>query len=156
MELYSAEVAKAKALVESWWSHPDTELEATFGIKGQVDVQTFLTVASRLKSKGLDCIPQQDRMNICLPDHVRFGLVGFGLIQGYCKDDILAGKPFIAMIKDRSAGGQSNLDIDDYNLRVKSRRELNMATDDARVLDILNKWKDQRQLKNIIKSKKKS
>jgi len=151
MELYSAEVAKAKALVESWWSHPDTELEATFGIKGQVDVQTFLTVASRLRSKGLDGIPQQDRMNICLPDHVRFGLVGFGLIQQYCKDDLLTGKPFIAMIKDRSAGGDSNLDIDDYNLRVKSRRELNMATNDARVLDILNKWKDQRKAFRLIR-----
>ena len=151
MELYSAEVAKTKALIKDWWSHPETELEATFGIKGQVDIQTFLAVAERLRGRGLEEISQQDKLNICLPDHVRFSLVGVGVIQQYCRDDILAGKPYDALIKDRSSASESNLDIDDYNLRIKSRRELPMAQNDARVNDILSIWKDQRKAFRLIR-----
>jgi hypothetical protein len=83
MELYSAEVAKTKALIAEWWAHPETELEATFGLRGQVDIQTFLAVAERLRGRGLEEVTQQDKLNICLPDHVRFTLIGFGAIQQY-------------------------------------------------------------------------
>jgi hypothetical protein len=151
MELYSAEVAKAKALIAEWWVHPETELEATFGLRSQVDIQTFLAVAERLRGRGLEEVTQQDKLNICLTDHVRFTLVGFGVIQQYCKDDILSGKPFEAMIKDRSSVSDSNLDIEDYNLRIKSRRETPMAANDARVNDILGQWPSQKKAFRLIK-----
>ena len=151
MELYSSEVAKLKVLLDDWWTHQETELEATFGVKGQVDAQTFLTVATRLRSRGYSDLPQQERLNICLPDHVRFGLVGMGQIQKYCRDDLLVGKPFIAMIKDRAAGSVSNVDIPDYDLRIKSRRELPMAQDDARVKNILGKWNTQLKAFRLIR-----
>ncbi len=151
MELYSAEVTKLKTLLEEWWTHRETELEATFGAKGQVDVQTFLTVATRLRSRGFASIPQQERLNICLPDHIRFGLVGMGQIQQYCKDDTLAGKSFIAMIKDRAAGTESNVDIPDYDLRIKSRREIPMAEDDARVKGLLARWPTQNKAFRLIR-----
>jgi predicted NAD-dependent protein-ADP-ribosyltransferase YbiA (DUF1768 family) len=151
MELYSAEVAKTKALIAEWWAHPETELEATFGLRGQVDIQTFLAVAERLRGRGLEEVTQQDKLNICLPDHVRFTLIGFGAIQQYCKDDILSGKPFEAMIKDRSSAAESNLDIEDYNLRIKSRRETPMAANDARVNDILGIWPSQKKAFRLIK-----
>ena len=151
MELYSAEVAKAQSLIDNWFTHPETELEATFGLKGQVDIQTFLAVAERLRGRGLEEVTQQDKLNICLPDHVRFTLVGFGIIQHYCKDDILAGKPFEAIIKDRSSVADANLDIQEYNLRIKSRRETPMARDDARVNDILGQWPSQNKAFRLIK-----
>lgn len=151
MELYSAEVAKLKLLLEDWWLHRETELEATFGVKGQVDVQTFLTVATRLRARGFTDIPQQERLNICLPDHIRFGLTGMGQIQQYCRDDTLSGKGFIAMIKDRAAGGDGNVDIADYDLRVKSRREIAMAQDDARVKAVLAKWPSQNKAFRLIR-----
>lgn len=81
MELFSAEVAKLKALATEWHQHPETELEGCFGIRGQVDAQTFLRVASRLRSKGYEAIPQQDRLTVSLPDQLRFTLVGFSVIQ---------------------------------------------------------------------------
>jgi hypothetical protein len=151
MELYSAEVAKLKSLLEDWWLHRETELEATFGVKGQVDVQTFLTVATRLRARGFVEVPQQERLNICLPDHIRFSLNGMGQIQQYCRDDTLAGKSFLAMIKDRAAGGDGNVDIEDYDLRIKSRRELPMAPDDDRVKAVLAKWPTQNKAFRLIR-----
>jgi hypothetical protein len=151
MELYSAEVAKVNALVKDWWENNDTELEATFGFKGQVDVQTFLNVATRLRSKGMEGLPQQEKLNICLPDHFRFSMVGMGVIQQYCRDNILAGKPFDALIKERSANSESNLDISDYDLRIKSRRELPLAQDSARVKDVLSRWPNQRKAFRLIR-----
>ena len=42
----------------------------------------------------------------------------------------MAGKPFTAMIKDRTAV-QANVDLDEYGVRIKTRRELPIANDDA-------------------------
>ena len=49
MELFSDEVHKLKGLLEEWQSHPEVEVEATFGFKGQVDMQTFLDLMQARK-----------------------------------------------------------------------------------------------------------
>ena len=139
MELLSAEVASMEKQVSEWIEHPEYELEATFGASGQVDATTFLNVAKRLRAKGYTSLPQLDRMTIMTKDNVRFTLSSMGVIQQYCRDDIMVGKNFEVMIKDR-ATQTTALDIEEYNFRIKTRREINMAKDDSEVKRLLEQW----------------
>jgi len=139
MELLSAEVAAMEKQVSEWIEHPEYELETTFGSTGQVDATTFLNVAKRLRAKGYTSLPQMDRMTIMTKDHVRFTLSSIGIIQQYCRDDTLSGKDYEAMIKDR-ATATSTVDISEYNFRIKTRREIDMAKDDAEVKRLLEQW----------------
>lgn len=139
MELFSAEANAIKSQIEEWSQHPDYELETVFGEKGVVDSTTFLAVAKRLRVKGYVNMPQEDRLTITTKDHVRFSLSGLGIIQQYCRDDMLAGKPFSAMIKDRAVATK-NIDLDEYDIRIKQRREISMAQDDSEVKKLLEEW----------------
>ena len=140
MELYPAEAKSLQGIIKDWFEHPETELEASFGPKGRVDVTTFLGIAARLRAKGYKAKPQIDRLSVILPDHYRFQINGFGVIQQYCHDDRMAGKPFEAMIKDRTVGVTSNLDLEDYDVRIKSRRELPLDKEDPKIKEILASW----------------
>ena len=126
MELFSADIDRVKGLVGDWLKNPEVELEATFGSRGKVDMQTFLRVIQRLKSKGHTLIPQEDRLTVSLDDSTRFTLMG-NQVQKYCRDEIMAGKAFIAIIKDRNVSRdvetKSNIDLNDYDVRIKARRE---------------------------------
>ena len=136
MELYSAEAESIKKRVQDWLSHPSYELEATFGklgSEGEVNATTFINVAQRLRAKGYRALPQGDYMTIVTPEHIRFTLNSLGVIQTYCEDDVLAGKPYDAMIKDR-ATADSQVDLDDYDTRIKVRRETAMAADDGQII----------------------
>ena len=150
MELFSAEADTLRKIVQEWTEHAERELEATFGPKGQVDATRFLTVAQRLKAKGFTALPQEDRLTITTTDNTRFTLLGMGIIQQYCRDNRLGGKPFIAMIKDR-AGVESNLDLDDYDTRIKVRREIPLSADDSRVKDTLSTWAQQKKAFRLIR-----
>jgi hypothetical protein len=150
MEVFSAESEKLKALIQGWWEQPDQELECTFGESGAVNSTDFLAVAARLRSKGFQSIQQEDRLNILLPEHIRFTLTGNGEIVRYCHDDDISNKTFTAMIKDRTSV-ESNLDLKDYDVRVKSRRELPMAPDDVRIRELMDKWAVQKKAFRLIR-----
>ena len=149
MELYKAEAESIKKQIHEWILHPDRELESTFG-KGTVDATTFFQVAQRLKSKGLKELSQDDRLTITTPEHVRFTIQSMGVIQQYCRDDTLSGKPFIAMIKDRSTP-DANVDLDDYEVRIKTRREILMANTEARIQELFSKWPEQKKAFRMIR-----
>jgi mRNA capping enzyme, catalytic domain/mRNA capping enzyme len=150
MELNSAEAKNLQKRIEDWIASPNQELEATFGVDGKVDVVTFLTVAKRLRARGYRSIAQEDRMTVTLPDHVRFSLQGLGTIQEYCKDDTMAGKNFIVMIKDRTVP-EANVDLMDYDVRVKVRREIGLEKDDAKIRDVFTTWKQQKKAFRVIR-----
>ncbi len=103
MDLRSTESKQIIALLQEWVNYPEQELEATFGIGGQVDSTTFLQIAQRLRIKNFELIPQDDRLSIITPNHVRLSLQGLGVLQQYCKDDKLVGKPFTAITKDKTS-----------------------------------------------------
>lgn len=139
MELLSAEFKTIQTQVSEWLTNPEHELETTFGETGQVDMTTFLNVAKRLRTKGYSSLPQGDIMTVMTKENVRFSLNGLGVIQQYCRDDTMAGKPFVAMIKDRSVKAQ-NVDVDEYGFRIKSRREIPLGSDDAAVKKLFESW----------------
>jgi len=85
MELFSAEAENIRKKVEEWITHLDYELETTFGAAGEVDAVTFLAVAQRLRAKGYASLPQEDRLTVITPEHVRFTLNSLGVIQAYCQ-----------------------------------------------------------------------
>jgi len=148
MELYPAVIDKLTRLLEDWTLQDTRELEATF--KNASDTTTFLAVAQRLAAKGYRSLPQEDKMNIITPQQVRFTVTGIGAIEDYCRDDTLDGKEFEAMTKQR-AGQESNVDIDDYGVRIKVRREEPMAKDDPTVRDMLANWLGQRKAFRILR-----
>jgi predicted NAD-dependent protein-ADP-ribosyltransferase YbiA (DUF1768 family) len=139
MDLFPAEVNTLKEMIRDWIAHPERELESTFGPKGEVDTTTFLNIVQRLKAKGYEPLPQEDKLNILTPAGVRFSIHGMGVIQQFCRDEIIAGKPYTAIIKDK-ASGESKLDLDDYDVRIKVRREIPLANDDPQVKEILARW----------------
>ncbi len=139
MELLNVEAEKLRTLVHDWFSHPEQELEATFGHRGQVSLSEFLRISQRLRSKGYRAEPQEDKLNIILPEHIRFTLTGLGEIQQYCRDNRIADKDFKAMIKDRTAV-EANLDLEEYNTRIKTRRELELDEEDPNVKEVLSRW----------------
>ena len=141
MELLPAEFKTIQTQVNEWLTNPEHELETTFGESGQVDMTTFLNVAKRLRTKGYSSLPQGDIMTVMTKENVRFSLNGLGVIQQYCRDDTMAGKPFVAMIKDRSVKAQ-NVDVDEYGFRIKSRREIPLGADDAAVKKLLENWSE--------------
>ena len=151
MELYKAEAENIKKQLEDWISNSNRELEATFGgTKGTVDATTFFQVAQRLRSKGLRELPQEDRVTITTPEHIRFTIQSMGIIQQYCRDDTLMGKPFVAMIKDRSSS-DSQVDLDDYEVRIKTRREIKMADSEVAIKDMFTKWSQQKKAFRMIR-----
>lgn len=149
MELSKKEVESIKKQIQSWIEHPDHELECTFG-KGTVDATTFFQVAQRLRSKNMRELSQEDRLTITTPEHVRFTVQGMGVIQQYCRDDSLLNKPFIAMIKDRSSA-EANVDIEQYDVRIKTRREIPMANNEIGIKDMLTRWSTQRKAFRMIR-----
>ena len=150
MELYAAEAESIKKRVEEWISHSNYELEATFGRTGEVDATTFLAVAQRLRAKGFRALPQGDYMTVTTPEHIRFTISSLGVIQTYCEDDVMAGKPYDVMIKDR-ATAESQVDLDDYNTRIKVRRETMLAYDDAQVKKLFETWPQQKKAFRMIR-----
>jgi hypothetical protein len=149
MELYPAEVASIKKQVADWISHPDFELESTIG-KSKVSAVQFLAIAQRLKAKGYTALPQEDRLTVTTPEHVRFTLNTLAVIQAYCRDDAMQGKPFTPQIKDR-ATADAQVDLDDYGVRIKLRKETPMARDDAVVKGLLATWPNQRKAFRMIR-----
>jgi hypothetical protein len=150
MEVTKPERDGLAKLLTEWWNHPEQELEATIGKKGGVTVTSFMDIVQRLTNKGFKKLVQEDRLNIILPNSMRFTLSGIGQIKQYCRDNTLMGRPFTAMIKDRT-GVETNVELREYDTRVKARRELPMTNDDARIRPILENWEKQEKAFRLLR-----
>ena len=135
MELEKSEVAALKAMIKDWIVHPSVyELEASFGGPMGMDMTDFLSVIKRLKARfGGDAeLKQEDRLTISLKDHTRFTIVDKKIIQKYCVDNRILGKPFIAITK-QSTGKDSDVDLEEYNVHVKTRSEKQMTNEQVQI-----------------------
>lgn len=151
MELYPPEHKLLETIVQNWVEHPLRECEATFGSKekaGQIDGTAFLAVAQRLRAKGYTALPQEDRLTVTTPDNNRFTLSGMGIIQQYCRDNRMAGKPYVAITKDR-ASNDPPLELDDYDTTVKVRNEIPLPA--AVINDVLASWAQQKKAFRLIR-----
>lgn len=153
MELYSNEADKLAKQVEGWLTHPQRELEATFGHSGTVDQTRFLAIAQRLKAKGYTEDAPKDYLTITIKDeksdvnirrdtlknNTRFTLEGSENIRAYCDQESLEGLPYTSILKTPLGNpAEDDLLLEDYDVKVKVRREMERASDDAVVQSILN------------------
>jgi hypothetical protein len=150
MELTSDQFTHLKKFIQEWLKVKEFELEVTFGQRGIVDSNTFLSIAQRLRSKDIKMIPQEDYLNIITPNQLRVTLHGLGVVQSYCKDDSLTNKEYNVIIKDKALT-DGNLDIPEYNLRFKMRREEELGNDDPRVKDMVTNWTKQPKAFRLIR-----
>ncbi len=144
MDLTVEQSTQIKEYIDRWLKDPRLELETTFGQGGVTDANTFLQIAQRLRAKGFRPHAQEDHLNIITPKHIRYTLEGLGILQAYCKEDSLEKRPFTAMFKDR-AFPESNLDLPEYQMRVKIRREEELSREDPRITEMLKQWKRQKK-----------
>ena len=144
MDLTADQFTRIKKYIQDWVNDPRLELETTFGAKGVVDSTTFLQIAQRLRAKGYETKAQEDRLNIITPQHIRYTLEGLGVLQAYCKDDTLDKKVFTSMRKDR-AFPDSTLDVGEYDVRFKVRREEELPRQEPTVAAMLKAWKRQKK-----------
>ena len=162
MDIRKAEFDQLKRLTQEWIDHPEQELEATFSASGasgalgtgatggQVNSTTFAAIAKRLKNRGYTSVTQEDKLNIITPKHVRITLSGLGVIQQYCRDDRLSGRTFSAIIKDRTAQN-ATLDLEEYGVRIKARRERELGEKDPDVIELLDQWKVQQKAFRLLR-----
>jgi mRNA (guanine-N7-)-methyltransferase len=154
MDIRKAEFDQLKRLTQEWIDHPEQELEATFSGNdaqaGQVNSSTFAAIAKRLKNRGYTSVTQEDKLNIITPKHVRITLSGLGVIQQYCRDDRLSGRTFSAMIKDRTAQN-ATLDLEEYGVRIKARRERELGDKDPDIVELLDQWKVQQKAFRLLR-----
>ena len=161
MDIRKAEFDQLKRLTQEWLDHPEQELEATFtvsgqglgsgaAVAGQVNSTTFAAIAKRLKNRGYTSVTQEDKLNIITPKHVRITLSGLGVIQQYCRDDRLSGRTFSAIIKDRTAQN-ATLDLEEYGVRIKARRERELGDKDPDISELLDQWKVQQKAFRLLR-----
>ena len=156
MDLTKIQSEQLKGFIQEWMKDPRLELETTFTVsddrrvRGIVDSNTFRQIAQRLRTKGFPIIPQDDRLSILTPKHIRFSLEEMGALQDYCRDDLLQGKPFTAMIKDRGSK-DADLDIDEYGIRFKVRREEEVGQADPQVIELIRTWSQQKKAFRLLR-----
>ena len=150
MDVTADQITRIKGYIQNWMANPDMELETTFGTKGVVDSTTFLQIAQRLRAKGFQTLAQEDRLNIITPKQIRFTLEGLGVLQAYCKNDTLEKKTFSVMRKDRSFPN-STLDLSEYDVRFKIRREESLLVSEPTVAAMIKSWKNQRKAFRLIR-----
>lgn len=152
MELTKDQFANLQRLVHEWSMHETYELETGFGVGGVVDSNTFLQIAQRLRMKGFKPKPQEDYLNIITPTNYRFTIQGLGLVQNYCQDDAIDTKQYTVMLKDRlDRAERSNVDLDEYNVRMKIRREQPIDEDNVAVKQLLQNWRSERKAFRLIR-----
>ena len=147
MELDAAIVTNLDKLVEEWLQNAtpghEMELEAVFGEDGVVDATTFVAVAQRLQAKGYSPIQQDDRLSILVPEGLRFSIEGTGVVpilQNYCRDDVIQGKPFTVLRKS-SHSPTNKILVQDYGFYLKNRiEELVDPVTDPDVTVLLDNW----------------
>lgn len=136
MDLRRTDLDGLNRLGQIWKDTPGSELEA---LLTGLDLTGWQDVIQYLRSLGMRENPQIVKLNICLSNDLRFTLEGAGVIQAYCADNRLTGKPFIAMLKEGIEGAEP-VNLDTYGARAKLKRETPLDPADARVKEALERW----------------
>jgi hypothetical protein len=148
MELHPEEISKVKDIISTWLATDTMELEST--VTSQINATTFMEVAQRLTSKGYTALPQEDHIKVITPEQMRFTIVGISSIEEYCRSDSMETAPFEVIIKDRT-GKEDTVDIDEYGIRVKVRRELPLSNTDVDVKAMLRGWAGKKKAFRILR-----
>ncbi len=166
MELFPSEAKKLETMVTNWLPQPNRELEATFGKGGQVDQTRFMAVVQRLKSKGYQEEPPVDYLTITIKDtmstvnvrrdtlkaNTRFTIKGTDDVRRYCRQESLDGISTTVILKTATGNpDEDDLQIEDYEMKFKVRREEERSNKEAIVNEIKSTWATQKKAFRLIR-----
>jgi len=140
MELKRNEDTELRAMAATWAATPNTELEA---MVPDLDLTGWQDIVQYLRSLGFTESKREIKVNICIDDkaagieNLRLTIEGEEAIQAYCRDETPV--TFTAMIKEPVAGTKP-VTLVAYGTRIKLKRELALAADDAKVTNLLSRW----------------
>ena len=134
LELRKTETDAINALCQLWSVNQQFELEA---LVKNVGLTGFLDVSARLRAVGLEEEAQQPVLNIMMPQNLRFTIAGIGPIQAYCTQGNLTNIPYSVTVKERIQI-VDQIDLTDYNARVKLRREVPISITNPKVLEVVS------------------
>jgi hypothetical protein len=135
MELLKLEYEEIKTLWSTWKSLKDTELEAVIA---NVDSTQWMAILSHLRSLGLQEEPQQPYLDILLQNGLRFRMTGEDAVRKYCQTNRLPDTATCTM-KGRIADVMP-VQLRDYELRVKLRREQQVGRNEIKFQEALLQW----------------
>jgi SAM-dependent methyltransferase len=137
MELSASDLAHIHQHLERALSDQQIEVEATFGELGST---AYRNIVQRLKEVGMEPAPHAPYLNIgTRPNDIRWVLSNADDIRQYCETEEIADKRYSVMQK--TMVDLPPLILNEYGLRVKSRREVKLDPTDAMVQDALRGWK---------------
>lgn len=136
MDIRRSDLDNLTRLAELWKKTPGAEFEA---LLTGVDLTSWQDIVKYLRSLGMRENQQLIKMNISLSNNIRLTLEGSGAIQAYCRDNRIADKPFVAMLKEDIAGAET-VNLNSYAARAKLKREIPLASTDTRVKEVLARW----------------
>jgi len=140
MELKRKEDTDLRAMAAAWSATPNTELEA---MVPDLDLTGWQDIVQYLRRLGFTESKREIKLNVCIDDkaagieNMRFTIEGEDAIQTYCRDELLG--TYTAMIKEPVAGIQP-VTLAAYGTRIKLKRELALAADDAKVISVVSRW----------------
>jgi hypothetical protein len=136
MDLRRSDLDGLNRLAALWKGTPGAEFEAMLS---DMDLTGWQDVIGYLRALGMREAPKTIRMNICLSNDIRITLEGSGVIQAYCRDNTIQGKPFTAMLKEAIADAEPVV-LGNYGVKAKLKREIPLAADDERVKEVIARW----------------
>ena len=135
MELRKTDYDEIKALWSVWRRMKDTELEAVIQ---NVDATQWMDILKRLRSLGLQEEVQPPYLTIILENGMRFVITGEDAVRKYCQTNKLPDSA-TCNIKASIRDIQS-VDIPEYDVRIKLKREQNVTRDDFKFQEAMLRW----------------
>ena len=135
MELRKTEYEEIKALWSTWRGLKDTELEAVIQ---KVDATQWMDIMTRLRSLGLQEEVQQPYLTILVEGGMRFVITGEDAVRKYCQTNRLPDSATCNM--KASIRDIQPVELREYNVRIKLKREQNVSREDMKYQTTMLKW----------------
>jgi len=137
LTLSTSEQSELNRLWKDWQDSDNLELEATFPVKTYVD---YMHIVQYLQSIGLRAEPAPAKLNIILNGGVRISIVGDAQIQAFYETSKLT--EYHAIIKQHYGTKEipDSITLEEYDVRVKVRREIEIERYDPRMKAALAGW----------------
>ena len=135
MELKKTEYEEIKTLWSAWKGLKDSELEAVIQ---NVNATQWMDIMNKLRSLGLQEEVQPAYLTIILGNGMRFVITGEDAVRQFCQTNKLPDSAICnlkASIRDIQP-----VDLTDYDVRIKLKREQNVSRDDMKFQEVLLQW----------------
>jgi hypothetical protein len=135
MELKKTEYEEIKSLWSAWRGLKDSELEAVIQ---NVNATQWMDIMNRLRGMGLQEEVQPAYLTIILGNGMRFVITGEDAVRKYCQTNKLPDSATCnlkASIRDIQP-----VELPDYDVRIKIKREQNISRDDIKFQEVLLQW----------------